>query len=457
MAGTETRIKLTSKSVEKLAREQPSADVWDTELAGFHVRSSMRGLTFRLYYRTKTGKRRMMTLGTYGALTLAQARRDATEALAIVAQGGDPRAVIEAAKAESQRQEQLTLRAYLSGSYAAYQGRRKDGAGTLRRIEKGFADWLDKPMGDLTQADVERWQAKQESADKPLAFSTLERSFGALCSVLSHAAKRGVIPVNPLARISLQRPALTDEEMTEQASQRRYLEPQEVEALFAGLDAYQEGRREQRRSSRAHGKPYLPDLDSLDYVDHVKPWVLTMYYTGFRPGDITGLRWEHVNLTFKTIRKTIEKTAHHHPEPQTFPLSSAATAVLNTWHEQQGKPKTGLVFPNPETGKRFDRTVMQKPWAKVRKFAELPSDLVLYTLRHNFASQLVMAGADLLAVSKLMAHSDIQTTIQHYAHLRPDHTRDIVEAFAQQVPGGDSLTSESNEPNATLAVVSTNA
>ena len=69
MAGTETRIKLTSKSVEKLAREQPSADVWDTELAGFHVRSSMRGLTFRLYYRTKTGKRRMMTLGTYGALT----------------------------------------------------------------------------------------------------------------------------------------------------------------------------------------------------------------------------------------------------------------------------------------------------------------------------------------------------------------------------------------------------
>ncbi|BBM05196.1 hypothetical protein HAALTHF_04970n [Vreelandella aquamarina] len=88
---------------------------------------------------------------------------------------------------------------------------------------------------------MERWQAKQESADKPLAFSTLERSFGALCSVLSHAAKRGVIPVNPLARISLQRPALTDEEMTEQASQRRYLEPQEVEALFAGLDAYQEG------------------------------------------------------------------------------------------------------------------------------------------------------------------------------------------------------------------------
>lgn len=82
---------------------------------------------------------------------------------------------------------------------------------------------------------------------------------------------------------------------------------------------------------------------------------------------------------------------------------------------------------------------MQKPWAKVRAFAKLPSGLVLYTLRHNFASQLVMAGADLLAVSKLMAHSDIQTTIKHYAHLRPDHTRDIVEAFAAMTSKGRQL------------------
>ncbi|WP_081135520.1 site-specific integrase [Halomonas sp. BC2] len=451
MAGTETRIKLTAKSIEKLAREQPSGDVWDTELGGFHVRSGKRGLTFRLYYRTKTGKRRMMTLGTYGALTLAQARRDAAEALGIVAQGGDPRAAIEAAKVESQRQQQQTLRAYLHGPYTAYQKRRKDGAGTLRRIEKDFSSWLAKPMGDITRADVERWQAEQESADKPRAFSTLKRSFDALCGLLAHAAERDVIPTNPLARVNLQRPALNDDDLAEQASQRRYLEPDEVKALFAGLEAYQQEKREQRRNSRAHGKAYLPDLDHVTYVDHVMPWVLTMYYTGFRPGDITGLRWEHVNLAFKTVRKTIEKTAHHHAEPMTFPLSSAAADVLRAWHEQQGKPKSGLVFPNPQTGKRFDRTAMQKPWARVRTLAGLPDELVLYTLRHNFASQLVMAGADLLAVSKLMAHSDIQTTIQHYAHLRPDHTRDIVETLVKQTPNA------TQETLPTLAVVSTNA
>lgn len=169
----------------------------------------------------------------------------------------------------------------------------------------------------------------------------MKRDFGALHTLLAHAAERKVIPFNPVAGIKLQKPALTEQELADAGVERRYLEPEEVEALFLGLERYQEEKREQRRSSRAHGKAYLPDLDKVAYADHVKPWVLFMYYTGFRPGDIAGLRWEHVNLPFKTVRKTIEKTAHQRPEPQTFPLSTPVVEVLATWHQQQGKPKTG--------------------------------------------------------------------------------------------------------------------
>ncbi|RUR56353.1 site-specific integrase [Vreelandella populi] len=440
---SDTRIKLTAKNIERLARENLEGDVWDTDLGGFHIRSGKRGLTFRLHYRTKTGKRRMMTLGGFNTLTAHQARINAVEALAIVAQGGDPRAVLEENKVKAQQLQQQTLGAYLEGPYTAYQSRKKGGQATLNRIRNAFSDWLDRPMSSFSHADAERWQAAQEclkpakaGSNKPIkarAFSTMKRDFGALHTLLAHATERKVIPSHPLKGIKLQKPALTEQELAGAGVERRYLEPEEVQALFLGLELYQEEKRKQRRSSRAHGKAYLPDLDKVAYVDHVMPWILFMYYTGFRPGDIAGLRWEHINLRFKTVRKTIEKTAHHHPEPQTFPLSSAVVEVLTTWHLQQGKPTTGLVFPNPITSKRFDRTAMQKPWARVRAFGKLPSGLVLYTLRHNFASQLVMSGADLLAVSKLMAHSDIQTTIQHYAHLRPDHTRDIVEAFAKQV------------------------
>jgi len=434
---TKKTERLTTRALERLAKELPGGDeVWDSGEAGYHVRAGKRGLSLRVSYYNLSGKRRVMTLGRYGVgnMTADKGRKDAAKVLAIVAQGGDPRAVMEEAKAEEKRQQHQTLAAYLAGPYTAFQNRKKDGAANLRRIEKDFADWLDKPMGSLTRADVERWQADQEAADKPRAFGTLKRSYDALCGLLAHAAERKVIPAHPLKGIKLQRPAMTEEEMAEQASQRRYLEAEEVLALFAGLEAYQEAKREQRRNSRAHGKAYLPDLDGVAYVDHVAPWILTMYYTGFRPGDLFGLRWDHVNLDFRTVRKTIEKTAHHREEPQTFPLSSEAVDVLRTWHQQQGKPTTGLVFPSHRNGKRMSATAMQKPWATVRKLAGLPDDLVLYTLRHNFASQLVMAGVDLLTVSKLMAHADIQTTIKYYAHLKPDHSRDAVEAFAKAVP-----------------------
>jgi len=441
--GTDKHQKLDAKEVKRLAKSPPSGDVWDTELAGFHVRPGKRGLTFRIYYRSKTGKRRVMTLGAYGKLTVAQARENAKEALATVTQGGDPRAAQEADKAEVERQEQQTLRAYLEGPYSAYQNRKKDGGATLRRIRHAFPKWLDKPMGSLSRADLERWQAEQEvekepkskkdPKPRPRAYSTIKRDYGALYTLLEHAAEREVIPANPLKGIKLQKPALTEDELAEQGVARRYLEAEEVEVLFAGVEAYQELKREQRRSSRAHGKLYLPTLDGVSYVDHVKPWILTMYFTGFRPGDLFGLRWEHVNLGFATIRKTIEKTAHIRPMPQTFPLSNAAKGVLKTWWSQQGEPKSGFVFPSPATGKRLNKTSMKQPWANVRKLGGLPGDLALYSLRHNFASQLVMAGIDLLTVSKLMAHADIQTTIDHYAHLAPDHKREAVETFAQLV------------------------
>ena len=46
-------------------------------------------------------------------------------------------------------------------------------------------------------------------------------------------------------------------------------------------------------------------------------------------------------------------------------------------------------------------------------------------LRHTFASWLVMEGAPLFEVSKLLRHASIHMTEQ-YAHLAPDHLHDAV-------------------------------
>ena len=60
------------------------------------------------------------------------------------------------------------------------------------------------------------------------------------------------------------------------------------------------------------------------------------------------------------------------------------------------------------------------------KAAGIESLTKVHTLRHTFASHLVMKGVDLPTVKKLMGHSDIQTTMV-YAHLAPDHLAEAVD------------------------------
>ena len=52
-------------------------------------------------------------------------------------------------------------------------------------------------------------------------------------------------------------------------------------------------------------------------------------------------------------------------------------------------------------------------------------DVTLHTLRHTFASQMVMAGVPLRVVQELMEHQSFQTTLQ-YAHLQEDHAMNHV-------------------------------
>jgi hypothetical protein len=86
--------KLTKRLVEQLSPRQETYIAWDSELRGFGCRVHPGGKrTFVLKYRVKGGRgatQRKLTLGTYGSVTVEEARQMARQALAEVIQGGDP-------------------------------------------------------------------------------------------------------------------------------------------------------------------------------------------------------------------------------------------------------------------------------------------------------------------------------------------------------------------------------
>ncbi len=428
---TRKKRKITTRVITDFARNADiDQSVFDAEISGFHARRTRTGIRFRLKYLSPLdGRQRVFIIGKYPDVTPDQARTIAKQLAGRISAGEDPQLEKKARIEEERKRATLTIGAYLKQVYTTHQSRKKSGQDTVRMIESHFKDWMARPMDSITESDIHSWQTRKEA--EGLSYQRVKRIYDGLKAMLNHAKRRKVIKSHHLEGVQLEKPAMTEDDLIEAGTARRYLTEEEVQALFIGLDRYQEWRREQRRRSRKHGKSHLPDLDAVEFVDHVKPLVLLLFYSGFRPGDAFGLRWEHVNLTFGSITKTIEKTAHHVPEPRTFPLSGPIIKILKTWHIQLGEPATGYVFPSQRTGSRMDKNAMQKPWKRIKEFGGLPEDLNLYALRHNFASQLILAGADLLTVSKLMAHTDIETTIKNYAHLRPDLAKQYVEEFAE--------------------------
>jgi hypothetical protein len=73
-----------------------------------------------------------------------------------------------------------------------------------------------------------------------------------------------------------------------------------------------------------------------------------------------------------------------------------------------------------------------------------PRPLRFHDLRHTTASLFFMAGADAVAVQKLMRHRDLRMTIGTYGHLSPGYMRGEVDRlrFLPGVPNSDVVVKE---------------
>lgn len=397
---------------------------------GLHLKKKAKGCAFVVRFRSPTGKRKDITLGKYGVMPLEQAKN---KALLIASEGIDRKDPLEERrkrKLELARLESSTVGSFYYGYYTDFQESKKDGQGSLLRIKKHFNHWFTKPMSEVTPNDVDIWfrSAKKQGTK----FSTIKRNYAAFKALLNLAVKQNIIKANPIVDKHLNKPFEEDDDIKEK---RRFLHQEEIQGLLKGVELRE--------------AELIKESDDIHWM---RPFLMVLLTTGFRSGDVYGLRWNEVDLQFShSITKVIEKTSEKHTKARSFPISNELEEVLMQWKKQSKGKGRGLVFPSPSKlneGGRMSTEAFAVHWTRIKELGGVDSRLHIYALRHNFASWLVMNGVDLFTVSKLMAHSKISTTIDNYAHLAPNKASECTQALVSGFMGKQQEASDEAYLNA---------
>ena len=159
--------------------------------------------------------------------------------------------------------------------------------------------------------------------------------------------------------------------------------------------------------------------------DHLRPIFYTFLNTGMRKAELENLEWSDID--FKRRKIKIRRKDFWHPKTgeREIPMNQGTCDLLKGLKEENAKGlKSNFVFPDRDGGRIKEK--LRRQLIRIAEKAKIEGLTKLHSLRHTYASHLVMKGVDLPTVQKLMGHSNIQTTMI-YAHLAPDHLADAVE------------------------------
>ena len=153
-------------------------------------------------------------------------------------------------------------------------------------------------------------------------------------------------------------------------------------------------------------------------------WVLTLLYTGMRPGETAALTWSDVDFDHNEIHVHAAKESGSRAikGPKTasgvrdIPIHAA---LLPRLLAAKGKPFS-LVFPT-KAGTVQNESSMRRMWNSFisgveEKLGRPAEGLTPYCLRHTFCTDLQRAGVPINVAKELMGHADIQTTANIYTH-----------------------------------------
>ncbi|MFT7154062.1 MAG: integrase/recombinase XerD [Alteromonas macleodii] len=154
----------------------------------------------------------------------------------------------------------------------------------------------------------------------------------------------------------------------------------------------------------------------------------TLYGSGLRVTELVNLKISNIYFN-DGIMRILGKG----DKERLVPLGGIAAKRISTYvdevrvHNKIQKGAEDFVFLN-NRGNHLSRVMIFNIVKKAAVDAEIKKNISPHTLRHSFATELILRGADLRAVQDMLGHESITTT-EIYTHLDRDYLRSNIIEF----------------------------
>jgi len=258
---------------------------------------------------------------------------------------------------------------------------------------------------DITPAAVAQYV---EERRQTLAIRTLNIRVISLKALLEWARKGGKIGSNPIAEVS---------RVGKPARSLRFLTKEQVDKLLAAS----------------------PEPERTIWLFFVS--------TGVRFREFVNLRWLAVVLkptgSYPNGSVRVLAETSKGKRQRDIPLTAELQRRLAEMWDAAPDPE-GFVFTNGG-GRPWVNNLRRKLRAALKRAGLKPNAVSPHGLRHTFATGLLLNGANVITVSKLLGHKDVTQTLNTYAHVVPDNLQEAMQHLPFTVPGACPQTESQGE------------